>query len=567
MKSEKVILISAMAVALTFSGIAAEGATKKKTAAPKKAKAKTEAKVEKKQIETSEAFYDKMWEKYQIGTKEDKAEVIKTLKGIIKVTPDEYMAYYYLGIMTSEDSSTVNQAIRYFEDALTGFPKSADIHIRMAKLLDEKNKEDEALDHYKQALALDQENPIALSKVGLAELKNKNYEKAGEYLKKAKNLEPDNVETLRGLGEFWLNQGNYTGAIEILDQAILFDQTHAATHLLLGQAYEKNGNHDKAAEHTTLAAKYGKKDDNITEAIGYALARNLSKSGKFEEAIAAYKKEIKKNSDPAQGYFEMAETYEQLEDFKSAIKSYQKAFELNKKMASGIFRSAEIYAEEGNTNKARELLKQLKNNPEFGNKALDMLESMDKDEELKAERELAEKLSSKSTSDGELEEAYKTMYDSNKKDTANLEKLYKFYEERGYYDEALTWFRRYAKASNISSVDKKNTEQELKDRLEQDNYYLFGDKKEDKPSKSKVSSDDLMNQAFNGDNDRIKELSFQILLSRKDYKEDKKLLEGIVKFYEERGKAKDASKYINKMKSLGYLSESEAKDRKNSMKK
>ena len=49
---------------------------------------------------------------------------------------------------------------------------------------------------------------------------------------------------------------------------------------------------------------------------------------------------------------------------------------------------------------------------------------------------------------------------------ANLEKLYKFYEERGYYDEALTWFRRYAKVSNMSSVDKKNTEQELKDSVQ-----------------------------------------------------------------------------------------------------
>ena len=71
-----------------------------------------------------------------------------------------------------------------------------------------------------------------------------------------------------------------------------------------------------------------------------------------------------------------------------------------------------------------------------------------------------------------------------------------------------------------------------------------------------------MNLAFNGDNDRQKEIALQILLSRKETKEDRKVVEGMVKFYEERGRVKEASKYINQMKKLGFLSEAEAKNRK-----
>jgi len=71
-----------------------------------------------------------------------------------------------------------------------------------------------------------------------------------------------------------------------------------------------------------------------------------------------------------------------------------------------------------------------------------------------------------------------------------------------------------------------------------------------------------MNLAFNGDNDRQREIALQILLSRKETKEDRKVVEGMAKFYEERGRVKEATKYINQMKKLGFLSDAEAKDRK-----
>ena len=138
--------------------------------------------------------------------------------------------------------------------------------------------------------------------------------------------------------------------------------------------------------------------------------------------------------------------------------------------------------------------------------------------------------------------------------------------ERGYYDDAIKWYRKYAKVASVSDYDKKSTEKDLKAYLEQDNYYLFGDKSEDKPSKSKTPDDELMNLAFNGENDRQQEVAFQVLLSRKEYKEDRKVIEGALKFYEERGRVKEATKYINQLKKLGYLSESEASYKKEKLK-
>lgn len=574
MKALKKLLVSVLGLALCCTTFSAEAAKKGETSesgkkqsvkqSGKKAGKKTakDKKAEKnKKIVPTESFYDKMWEKFKVGNKNDRAEVIKTLKKIVKDTPDEYMAYYYLGIMHNDEGQS-NPALKYFEFALAGFPKSSDIHIRMAKILDEKNKKDEADEHYVKALAIEKDNPYALSRVGIMELEKKNYEKAAEYLTKAKELQPDNSATLRALGEVLIEQGNYTDAIKLLNQVLLFDAQDANTHLLLGRAYEKVSNPEKAAEHIELARKYGKKDAAIVEAIGYDIARNYTKSGKYEEALAAYKKEIKKNDDPALGYYEMGEVYESLEDENNALKAYQKAYELDKKQIRGIFRSAEIYQARNDKVNAEKMLKILKGKADYKEQAAEMIESLKRDEKEKAENELKERLTSKDTKDADLEAAYIESYSANKKDSSIPEKLYNFYKERGYYEEAIKWYRKYAKVGGVTDVEKKNVEDDLKSRLEQDNYYLFGDKKDDKPSKSKVASDDLMNLAFNGDNDRQKEIALQILLSRKETKEDRKVVEGMVNFYEERGRVKEASKYINQMKKLGFLSEAEAKSRK-----
>ena len=569
MKALNKVLVSVLCSVLCLAGVSAEAAKAKDSAAkPKKQTSKQTAKEKKakkekkdKKIVPNDSFYDKIWEKYKVGNKNDRAEVIKTLKKIVKDTPDEYMAYYYLGIMSNEEGQSA-PALKYFESALAGFPKSSDIHIRMAKILDEKNKKAEADEHYIQALAIEKNNPHALSRVGILELEKKNYEKAAEYLTKAKELQPDNSETLKALGETWFEQGKYTEAIKLLEQVLLFDSQDAKTHLLLGRAYEKCNNPEKAAEHIELAGKLGKKDNEIVEAIGYDIARNFCKSGKYEEAISAYKKEIKKNDNPALGFFEMGEVFEKLEDEKNAIKAYQKAYELDKKQIQGIFRCAEIYQSKNDKANAEKMLKILKGNSEYREQASDMIESLKSDEKEKAERELKEKLTSKSTKDADLEAAYLESFAANKKDSSIPEKLYNFYKDRGYYEEALKWYRKYAKVGGVTEAGKKSVEQELKDKLEQDNYYLFGDKKADKPSSSKTPSDELMNLAFNGENDRQKELALQILASRKDYKEDRKVVEGLANFYEERGKVKEATKYINQMKKLGFLSEAEAKDRK-----
>lgn len=508
-------------------------------------------------VQISEAFYDKAWRDFQIGNKKEKAEVIKSLRAIARKSPEEFMAHYYLGIMISQEGSPA-QALRHFETALLGFPKSADIHVRIGELLDARNKTDEAIEHYESALALEPGNGKALARLGMFELEQGNLKEAREMLAKARQVQPDNPDVLRGLGAVLIDLDSAREAIEILEQALLFDQKHAETHWLLARAYESVQNADKAAEHYENARKLGRGDQEIKELIGYDLARNLEKSGKVEEAIAEYKKEIRKNADPATGYYELGRLLEDMGRYDEAVKSYLQAYNMNKAFSEGIMRSAEIYLKGEDFVNAENFLNMLRRDPKFGDQARSELDEIEETKKRLESRKLEMKLMESDNTDAVIEETYYELIDRNKEDAESLDGLRRFYEERGYFNQALAVYRKYYKANPGTAYGKEMIEKELKEKFAQDNLALFGTRKEIDPKYSTISDEDLMNLAYHGENDRLREVAILALLTRKEYKNNRKLIEELMDFYEERGNTSEALKCVTKLKRYGYYSDYEA---------
>ncbi|NCB38535.1 MAG: tetratricopeptide repeat protein [Erysipelotrichia bacterium] len=511
--------------------------------------------------EITEAFYDKAWRNFQIGSKKEKAEVIKSLKAIIRKSPEEFMAHYYLGIMTAEEGFS-NQAIKHFETALLGFPKSADIHVRIGALLDAKNRTEEAVEHYQNAFKLEPGNAKALARLGIYELENGNLDAANDLLVKARQAQPDNPDTLRGLGAILIEKDSATEALPILEQALLFDQKHPETHWLLARAYEKADNSEKATFHFAEARKFGRKDPEIKELIGYDMARSLVKSGKMKDAEAEYKKEIKKNQDPATGYFELAQLYEDTGRENDAIESYIQAYDLNKALGEGVMKAADIYLQREDYDNAESTLTIIKNDAVFKDKARMALADLKEKRELQEKLRLENNLNDSKNTDAEIEATFYEMLDLNKSDPTALEGLMNFYKERGYYEEALSFFRKYNKVNSGTDYEKKVVEKDLKNRFELDNYTLFNNKKVIPFKDSTADDDNLMNLAFNGDNDRLKEIAFKILLSRTEHKKDRNLVEGLLDFYAERGRTEEALKYVSVMKRLGYYTDSEVTEKR-----
>lgn len=509
----------------------------------------------------SEAYYDKAWRTWQVGSKKEKEQVAKELKAIVRKSPEEFMGHYYLGIMTAEEGASA-QALKHFETALLGFPQSADIHSRMGELLHAANKTDEAIEHFEEALKLEPENAKALARLGVYELESGNLDQALDLLTRARKVQPDNPETLRAMGAILIDKNSAKEALPILEQALLFDEKDAETHWILAKAYEKLDQPEKAAHHFEQARKLGRRDPEMKELIGYDLARSLVKSGKTKDAEAEYKKEIRKSSDPATGLTELAELYEDTGREDDAIKLYLKAYNINKTLGNGIMKAADIYIKREDYVNAENMLSILKNDPALKDKARLELQELEEMKEKQEKLKLGATLEDSKITDANAESTYHEMLSINSKDPEALEGLMNFYQERGYYDEALTYFRKLNKVNPDSDHNRKLIEKDLKNRYELDNYTLFGAKLPVPFKYSTAADDNLMNLAFNGENDRLKEVSFQILLSRKEYKEDRKLIEGLLDFYSERGRIDEAIKCVATMKRLGYYSTSEAAEKR-----
>ncbi|GAB4283124.1 MAG: hypothetical protein Kow0029_29100 [Candidatus Rifleibacteriota bacterium] len=518
--------------------------------------------------EINDAFYDKAWRNFQIGSKKERQDVIKALRAVVKKNPEEFMAHYYLGIMISEEGSATT-ALKHFETALIGFPKSADIHVRMGKILDEKNKPEEALEHYRKALELDPNNGTALSKVGISELETGNSDKAYELLYKARQVQPDNPDTLRGLGAVLIEKGDNNEAMKVLEQALLFDQKHAETHWLLARAYENLRKPEKAAEHYELAKKYGRRDPEVKELIGYDLARSLMKAGKYSDAEAEYKKALKISPDKGTGYYELALLYSDIGREDDAIKNYLKAYEEDKRFGDGVMKAAYIYLKREDLDNAEALFEMLARDKNFKDKAKEELKDLEDRRKLNEKLRLEAKIEDGKASDKTLEDTYFEMLENNSKDENALKGLWEFYQQRGYYQEALTYFRKYNRLSPVSDFQKKLIEKDLKNKWKLDNYKIFQWKTPIDYKDVKTSDEDLLELAYNGENDRLKELAFDILAYRigrnkneRSMSEGKPVLEAFVEFYAERGKVKEASKIIDRLKRYGWWTDYEAKEEK-----
>lgn len=525
------------------------------------AKKRTRNTKKKKKLVVNAALYDKVWQNFQIGTKKDKALSIKTLKSVLKKHPNEAMACYYLGVMLNEMGSS-NKALRYLKKALDGFPKSADIHFRIAEIFSKGNKSSIALEYYRKTITLDKMHGGALSKVGISELMNDNIPEAIKLLSKAKEIQPDNPETLQFLGIAQLNSNMFSEAVENITTALRFNQKDAELHFYLAQAYDKLDEPLLAAKEFKLAKKLGKKIPGLKEDIGYNLADNLLKSGKIEQAIKEYKKQIKNSDDPGLGYYNIGKAYEDLGDDKNSIKAYILAYEYDRAHGEGIIKAANIYQRDNNWDKAIEMYSMLKRDKQYKDLAKSEIKEIQELQQQDYERSLETKAQDGTTAS--IEAAYLELLDINSKNEDALEGLRDYYEEHGYYKESMRYIRKLKKLGRYSDYDAKMTIKKLRARWKEDNQRLWMD---NKPLyKSGVDDDQLENIAYNGENSRIREEAYLILLKRKNFKKDKTLIESQMSFYEEAGYYRAASKCVTKLKRYGYLTTSEAKDEKKRLK-
>jgi Flp pilus assembly protein TadD len=165
-------------------------------------------------------------------------------------------------------------------------PTAAKREYEKATRLIGKGKIEEAIEHFKQAIAIWPEYHAARNDLGVQYLKLGHFDEAIEQFQIVVETDPKYFNSRLNLGLALIEQRRYGEAIEQLNQAISIDSTSPTAHLWLGVALLQVGELQMAERKLIKALVIGGPGNSIAH---YYLAHLYLKRGSCEEAMRELK--------------------------------------------------------------------------------------------------------------------------------------------------------------------------------------------------------------------------------------------------------------------------------------
>jgi tetratricopeptide (TPR) repeat protein len=148
-----------------------------------------------------------------------------------------------------EASDQVQEAIRYYKQALRLYPDFADAHNDLGTALAQTGRIGEAIAYYQQALRIRPNYAEAHYNLGIALEQTGNIESAIRHYQQALRIKPDFPEPHNNLGIDLAQAGKIEEAIAHFEQALRIKPDYAEAHCNLGIALERVGNIKDAIAH------------------------------------------------------------------------------------------------------------------------------------------------------------------------------------------------------------------------------------------------------------------------------------------------------------------------------
>jgi tetratricopeptide (TPR) repeat protein len=158
----------------------------------------------------------------------------------------------------------------------------APVHANLGFTLYIKDRLNEAIDHYQQALRIDPKLVPAHTNLGVALADQGRLDKAIEHYRKALRLDPTYALTHYNLANALRVKGRTNEATEHYRQALRIDPKHAEAHTNLGLVLATRGRMEEATGHFLQALRL---DPKLAQAL-VGLGKVLLAQGRFHEARA-----------------------------------------------------------------------------------------------------------------------------------------------------------------------------------------------------------------------------------------------------------------------------------------
>ncbi len=301
---------------------------------------------------------------------------------IIKLNPkgkDVLLKKFFLYLKLGK----VDEFIKALEKLKDKYKDNFEYHFILGMAYEEAKDYKNAIKHYQKAKNLRPENTEVYERLAIAYTNLKQYDKAIEELKQAINLKPDDYQLYTALSQVYELKGDYKKVVEVLEEATKKFPNNAVLYYYLAIAYDNLDNWKKTEHYLKKALEirpnfpdalnylgysYIIRNTNIDEGIKLvkkalqfepnhpayldSLAWGLFKKGKYKEALEYILKAYEKMSDDPVINYHYGRILEELGEKSKAKELYEKALNLLEKL--------DKEPEKGITKKIKERLKNLK---------------------------------------------------------------------------------------------------------------------------------------------------------------------------------------------------------------
>jgi len=183
---------------------------------------------------------------------------------VFETDPNSYRSHQLKG-QYFEALNKDDQAIQEYRRALAVKPDLQNIHFAIGNLLWTRSRSDEALLELQEEIKIDPNHPQAHYETGDILYSEGKVAEAENHLLKAVNLEPSMIEAHLALEKLYTNQEQTTKALYHLSKAVEIDPEDATPHYRLSVLYRKLGRTGEAEKEMQLFEKTKSKDKTLTK--------------------------------------------------------------------------------------------------------------------------------------------------------------------------------------------------------------------------------------------------------------------------------------------------------------
>jgi tetratricopeptide (TPR) repeat protein len=222
-----------------------------------------------------------------------------------------------------QDEGRLDDAVAHYRRAIALDPRYAPAYNNLGVVLRRTGKTDEAIASYEHALSIQHDYANAEYNLANALMDKGRTEEAVKYLSAAAAASPDSADVFNNLGVARANQGNIQDAIAAFEHALQIDPKSAFAERNLGDMLDTAGRPGEALPHLRRAVELDPKDGTLHYALGRQLLAQKDLGGAIDElrqAVALQPDLAEAHNDLGAALMFQGKPEEAMKEFQTALR-------------------------------------------------------------------------------------------------------------------------------------------------------------------------------------------------------------------------------------------------------